>query len=92
MVGLHVMTTRHIRNPNTGLQALRDNPSLHIVRPATVPPTRLYNLATPDKSVPAIRHSNSLLKLQKKNRRSAAGPKPQISRGQRRQIRRCSTR
>jgi hypothetical protein len=35
------MPPRDIQNPGPGLKTLRDNPRLHIVRPAPVPPPRL---------------------------------------------------
>lgn len=88
MVGLHVVTPRDRRHGYPRLKRLRDNPSLHIVRPATVAPSETHNLATPDKPIPAISHAEILLKHQKKNRPAPDARKPQISMGRRRRIQR----
>lgn len=54
-----IIKTRNVSDPNSRLKALRNNPRFHGVGPASVPPTRLNNIASPDKSITAIRHAKS---------------------------------
>jgi len=67
MVGLHVMTPCYSRYGRPRLKTLRDNPRLHSVRPAPIAPASLHNLAPPNKSMPDIRHSDTLLKSEEKS-------------------------
>jgi hypothetical protein len=58
LMGNHPMPPGDIHNPRSGLETLGHNPRLQVIRPAPVPAPRFDNLATPNKSIPTVRHRN----------------------------------
>jgi hypothetical protein len=55
-----IIATGNIHNPDTGLKALCNNPSLHVVRPPAVPAPGLNHITSPNKTLPTIRHQKPL--------------------------------